>query len=887
MKKLLTLFTLLLTVCSGAWGQDITYNLSSFSVTNTTYTFEFSENKIQNKVVWVEVPSSTSVGTITFKGSANKDDRYLYIYKTAGTVKDETRKIVMNTSWPTPIDFSSSDIKTSGGKYYLVFSTSNDFKTTGVRYTLTDPSGLEITPASGFYASKASVTMSANDGYTIYYTDNGTEPSKSSTVYTGTFDVTSNKTIKAIAYKGEDYGSVQTATYTIIPENRIYLANPIAADFTALRENTANFDDNTNDGYIQNKVQFNKDTDYALEGSDGTDISVAQGLLIRSTNNFSVGDFRYYYKDDDYKFYSNKSNTSYKIPGVKAGQKVIFEMSASGGRTITGTNTDEASQSYTSGSIKKLTFTATADGTVTLTNSGSSFVYSIEVKTPVYYHVTYDLDGGTGTTPTETDKEEGDKFTLHDGTTDITAPDGKEFDGWSDGTNTYAGGAEYTMPDDDVILTAQWKTAETKYTVTYDVNGGGSCATASATQPTVGAALTLPTPTWDGYTFDGWYNAGSKIGDAGAEYTPKANITLYAKWTDNIEGKLFSYVDGNYGDKFKPFDGSGWVTANATGKSKTFTDEVTGAQFVITNGAWDVKATSISALAKYKAGSTSMKVVVPTGYKATVNIWYNSYGESKLLKVDDDAQTAPGSNKLNDNQTNAQIYSKLVAVTVTEKNGDVVLTSSGGSDNIYIARVAVTLTHVSATISAAGYATFSSTEKLDFTGVEGLTAYKATATGESSVTLKDVTGIVPAETGLLLKGAANTYYIPVSTADATADVDGNLLQSATEEYTVTGEEKGTAYVFGSLNEVVGFYKAAVGKKIGVGKSWLLVPPATPINDANFLSFVFGDEEQGETDGIKAVSTKVENGVRYNLAGQKVGADYKGIVIVNGKKYLNK
>ena len=86
----------------------------------------------------------------------------------------------------------------------------------------------------------------------------------------------------------------------------------------------------------------------------------------------------------------------------------------------------------------------------------------------------------------------------------------------------------------------------------------------------------------------------------------------------------------------------------------------------------------------------------------------------------------------------------------------------------------------------------------------------------------------------------------------------------------------------------GFYKAAVGKKIGDGKSWLLVPPpSTPINNANFLSFVFGDEEQGETDGIKAVSTKVENGVRYNLAGQKVGADYKGIVIVNGKKFVVK
>ena len=41
-------------------------------------------------------------------------------------------------------------------------------------------------------------------------------------------------------------------------------------------------------------------------------------------------------------------------------------------------------------------------------------------------------------------------------------------------------------------------------------------------------------------------------------------------------------------------------------------------------------------------------------------------------------------------------------------------------------------------------------------------------------------------------------------------------------------------------------------------------------------------------GIAAVKTanKVAGTQMYNLAGQKVGKDYKGIVIVNGKKMLN-
>ena len=44
----------------------------------------------------------------------------------------------------------------------------------------------------------------------------------------------------------------------------------------------------------------------------------------------------------------------------------------------------------------------------------------------------------------------------------------------------------------------------------------------------------------------------------------------------------------------------------------------------------------------------------------------------------------------------------------------------------------------------------------------------------------------------------------------------------------------------------------------------------------------------EGSGIKNVkANKVANNVRYNLAGQKVDASYKGIVIMNGKKFIQK
>ena len=44
----------------------------------------------------------------------------------------------------------------------------------------------------------------------------------------------------------------------------------------------------------------------------------------------------------------------------------------------------------------------------------------------------------------------------------------------------------------------------------------------------------------------------------------------------------------------------------------------------------------------------------------------------------------------------------------------------------------------------------------------------------------------------------------------------------------------------------------------------------------------------DASGISTVKAqKVQNGAIYNLAGQKVGKDYKGIVIMNGRKYIQK
>ena len=188
-------------------------------------------------------------------------------------------------------------------------------------------------------------------------------------------------------------------------------------------------------------------------------------------------------------------------------------------------------------------------------------------------------------------------------------------------------------------------------------------------------------------------------------------------------------------------------------------------------------------------------------------------------------------------------------------------------------------------ITSAGAASFSSTKALDFTDTD-VTAYIITEKNGTTFERQAVTK-VPANTGLVVEGAEGTYQIPVIT-DATAvldDVSSNkLVATAEEAYTVTADDYGYVYGFfkSATTGKIGFQKKKADFTFGVGKSYLRLPAESPAKGAEFI--YLGDAATGimSVDGIE-----VESGNRYNLNGQRVGKNYKGIVIVNGKKAINK
>jgi hypothetical protein len=158
------------------------------------------------------------------------------------------------------------------------------------------------------------------------------------------------------------------------------------------------------------------------------------------------------------------------------------------------------------------------------------------------YAVTYNLNGGTGAPPTETNKAAGATFTAAS-SAGLTAPSGKQFKHWnthSDGTGTaYAPGATVAMPANALTLYAIWDNipSTTTYTVTYNLNGGsGTVPTESnkAAGTTFAAASSAGLTAPSGKQFKQWntHNAGTGTAYApGATVAMPANaLTLYAIW---------------------------------------------------------------------------------------------------------------------------------------------------------------------------------------------------------------------------------------------------------------------------------------------------------------------------------------------------------------------
>ena len=445
---------------------------------------------------------------------------------------------------------------------------------------------------------------------------------------------------------------------------------------------------------------------------------------------------------------------------------------------------------------------------------------------------------------------------------------------------------KFTMPAAGVIVSA---TFNRQYTITYYING----VEQTPVKRIVGTPINI-----EGLTsgFAGW-STNSSVAEV--EYTNSSlvsnDMTLYAVFVASIgtpsyklveadqadwRGKyLIAYsddifADGRVGNTPTTSPGIG-----ASGVSVDPNSKLTGKEVDATWG--DLYNLTIEAI---DDADLSMGYVM----KAKDNYYVYQTGNTNGILGTANKSTAsnyPLSITFN-SSSDIAIANAAGAVFHYNESGFFRYYNNGTQKAVYLyKRTAPTTYGFDETevvnVTDANWATYVTEDNIDFANSTGIKAYKAISTTADGIKLEEITE-APKGTAVVIAADEAGYVLTVA-ASTPAAVTGNLLKAA--DGNQTGDGTGNFYVLGKDNQgKVGFGPLGDGVTLAVGKAYI---DGTEVTAKGFLPFVIGDEESETTSISEELRVKSEESSAYNLAGQKVSKDYKGIVVVNGKKVIRK
>lgn len=297
----------------------------------------------------------------------------------------------------------------------------------------------------------------------------------------------------------------------------------------------------------------------------------------------------------------------------------------------------------------------------------------------------------------------------------------------------------------------------------------------------------------------------------------------------------------------------------------------------------------------YTMGIVSMLAKNASGKKATPTRVWNSKGklDLRIYKGSSLTFSVPEGYTITEVKMKGTKTVKLNNLTDESWRGEQreIEFSASATQNITTIEVAykknaVAPTSVSVTIGETGYATlyYSSLALTVPAGVKGYTCSLAGGSFKMEEVFTEGK-IIPAGTGVLLNGNPGTYTFNVSSETGTPVAD-NWLKGSDEEATTEGGERYYMLSLDAKNTAgsVGFYWGAANGGAftnGAHKAYLCVKPGV----AGAKTCYRFDGQTTAIDGTRADKPTTADGAVYNLAGQRVDRSYKGVVIKNGKKYI--
>ena len=195
----------------------------------------------------------------------------------------------------------------------------------------------------------------------------------------------------------------------------------------------------------------------------------------------------------------------------------------------------------------------------------------------------------------------------------------------------------------------------------------------------------------------------------------------------------------------------------------------------------------------------------------------------------------------------------------------------------------IKVTEVPLTIAANDYTTLCLPFNVKLPEGSAVKAYYASQATGDVLKLEEITGIIPANEGVILQNTNESEAANISLEITTEE--GTSIENKLEGVTAkrAGYSAGTNYVLAEKNGKVGFYKASF-TTIVANKAYL---PQTNVQNAQgvMMAFSFGDEVTG-IDNVNAATATAKK--YYDLQGRRVLYPAKGIFVTeDGQKVLLK
>ncbi|MCQ2120316.1 MAG: InlB B-repeat-containing protein [Fibrobacter sp.] len=440
--------------------------------------------------------------------------------------------------------------------------------------------------------------------------------------------------------------------------------------------------------------------------------------------------------------------------------------------------------------------------------------------TAIVYDIAYFLNGG------KDDLSNPASYTIETETITLVAPKrtGYDFKGWY-GNRLFDGDVIKTIPKGStgkVNLYAKW--TPTTYVIKFHSNGGPDVPDLAAGYET---EISIPTPEWEGYTFDGWFTDDVDFQNKFESTTmPLHGAHLYAKWTvnqytitfDTKGGSEVAPITQNYGTAVTAPENPARMGYLFAGWDKEIPDTMPAENLTIT-ASWnmDVQATGYEGV--YDGNAHGITVTAPEGATVTYSDAENGSYVATLTYADAGEYT---------------VYYKASQEGYTDVKGS----------------ATVTITPATMTLVVAGY-----------TGTYDGVAHSGTAT--PSVTEGSTVSYSVDD------GTTWTTDVPTFTDADTVDVKVKAVNSnyqmVEDSYTVAIEKKAVTVAANDNQKVFGeidpTFTANVDGLVGDDKVEYTLARATGETAGKYVITASGDAIQGNytvsfTNGVFTISPVV-------------------------------